>query len=303
MLKKDSKPCPKCQCLIFKISGCDQMWCTQCRTAFNWSNGNIVHNNIHNPHYHEWNRINNARAAQPIAQAAGGGGPCGLNILNHNVVNTISDAAVKLGLYEKTPNAPRKYYSRPNFDPRIDLICDIIRHNMHNADVEMRNFQTDYFEKNIDLRIKYLENLITEEEFKILIQRNDKKNRKNTEILQIIQLSNTAITDIVIRIVDHLQKCIKNIITLNLEMFIAEFGEIQKYCNDILRDIAFTYNSSQYKFDSNFVFKNIGKFEKEKKVKEIKKAEEEDVDVDENIVLKTPSKQQKKVIVIEDDEA
>jgi hypothetical protein len=272
------------------------MWCTQCRTAFNWSNGNIVHNNIHNPHYHEWNRINNARAAQPIAQAAGGGGPCGLNMLNHNVTNTIRDAAVKLGLYEKIPNAPRKCYSQTNFDPRIDLICGIIRHNMHNVDVELRHFQTDYFEKNVDLRIKYLENLITEEEFKILIQRNDKKNRKNTEILQIIQLSNTAINDIVLRIVDHLQKCIKNGISLNLEMFITEFEEIQKYCNDILREIAFTYNSSQYKFDKYFEFKNIGKFEKEKKVK----AEAEDVD--ENIVLKATTKQKKKVIVIEDDD-
>jgi len=296
MLKKDSKPCPNCQSLIFKISGCEQMWCTQCRTAFNWSNGNIVHNNIHNPHYHEWNRINNARAPQPIAQAAGGGGPCGLNMLNHNVTNTIRDAAVKLGLYEKIPNAPMKYYSQTNFDPRIDLICGIIRHNMHNVDVELRHFQTDYFEKNVDLRIKYLENLITEEELKILIQRNDKKNRKNTEILQIIQLSNTAINDIVLRIVDHLQKCIKNGISLNLEMFITEFEEIQKYCNDILREIAFTYNSSQYKFDKYFEFKNIGKFEKEKKVK----AEAEDVD--ENIVLKATTKQKKKVIVIEDDD-
>ena len=293
MLKKDSKPCPKCQCLIFKVSGCDQMWCTQCRTAFNWSNGNIVHNNIHNPHYHEWMRMNNTRAAQPIAQAVGG--HCGLNMLNHNVSNTIMDAAVKLGLYEKTPNAPRKYYSRPNFDPRIDLICDIIRCNMHNVDVEMPHFQTDYFEKNVDLRIKYLENLITEEEFKILIQRNDKKSRKNTEISQIIQLSNTTITDIVFRIIDHLQKCIKNGISLNLETFIAEFGEIQKYCNNILRDIAFTYNSSQYNFDNNFEFKNIGKFEKEIKVKEIKK----DESVDEKIVLKA----KKKVIVIDDDEA
>ena len=27
-LKKDSKPCPGCSAMIYKIDGCDQMWCT-----------------------------------------------------------------------------------------------------------------------------------------------------------------------------------------------------------------------------------------------------------------------------------
>ena len=52
MLAKDSKPCPKCQSLIFKISGCDQMWCTQCHTAFSWKTGKLE-NNIHNPHFYD----------------------------------------------------------------------------------------------------------------------------------------------------------------------------------------------------------------------------------------------------------
>ena len=30
LLKKETKPCPSCSAAIYKISGCDQMWCTQC---------------------------------------------------------------------------------------------------------------------------------------------------------------------------------------------------------------------------------------------------------------------------------
>ena len=62
MLAKDSKPCPKCQSLIFKINGCDQMWCTQCHTAFSWKTGKLE-KNIHNPHFYEWQRKNGGGAA------------------------------------------------------------------------------------------------------------------------------------------------------------------------------------------------------------------------------------------------
>ena len=57
LLKKDSKPCPKCSVFIFKIDGCDQMWCSQCQTAFSWKTGIIESGKIHNPHYYEWQRM------------------------------------------------------------------------------------------------------------------------------------------------------------------------------------------------------------------------------------------------------
>ena len=56
MLKRDSKPCPKCSCVIHKISGCDQMWCPDCKTAFSWKSGEIEIKHIHNPHYYQYLR-------------------------------------------------------------------------------------------------------------------------------------------------------------------------------------------------------------------------------------------------------
>ena len=55
MLKKDSKPCPKCSTVIHKIDGCDQMWCPCCKSAFSWLNG-VIETRIHNPHYYEYLR-------------------------------------------------------------------------------------------------------------------------------------------------------------------------------------------------------------------------------------------------------
>jgi len=39
------------------VRNCDQMWCTQCHTAFNWRTGRIE-SVVHNPHYFEWLRRN-----------------------------------------------------------------------------------------------------------------------------------------------------------------------------------------------------------------------------------------------------
>jgi hypothetical protein len=66
LLNKDSKPCPKCQALIFRISGCSQMFCVLCHTAFSWDKGTIEKGPIHNPHYFQWLQSQNKTADNNI---------------------------------------------------------------------------------------------------------------------------------------------------------------------------------------------------------------------------------------------
>jgi len=50
-IHRETKPCPGCHIPIFRISGCFMMYCTRCRTGFDWETGGILSMNgwFHNP--------------------------------------------------------------------------------------------------------------------------------------------------------------------------------------------------------------------------------------------------------------
>ena len=50
LIQQDSKPCPQCQTMIFKINGCNHMYCTICKTKYDWKTNRLIRSShFHNP--------------------------------------------------------------------------------------------------------------------------------------------------------------------------------------------------------------------------------------------------------------
>jgi len=149
LLKRDTKNCPSCSTPITKIDGCAQMWCTQCQTAFDWRTGIIETGRIHNPHYFEFK----SRTRE------NGDIPCG-GIPNY----------VEL----RNANATSDIYSLYNIISTMEVEL-IYRYAIPPED-------------NLHMRIMYLLNELSEEQFKVDLQRKDKLKNKYSDIRDIYRM-------------------------------------------------------------------------------------------------------------------
>jgi hypothetical protein len=176
MIKKETKPCPKCRVPIFKISGCDLMWCTLCHVTFSWDKNEIVsvkHN--HNPHYYAFQReMNNG-----VAPRVPGDDPCGFqnrlphfNHLVNKLVNNYNQEDVK-------------------------NIRECHRLIWHIRDYVLPRYPNNIgMDDNSDLRVKYLMNEINEEEWLKVLKVRQKKSEKNRETNLVLTMLVESLTDI-----------------------------------------------------------------------------------------------------------
>jgi hypothetical protein len=147
LLEKDTKACPKCGELIFKISGCPQMWCPKCHTAFNWNTLRIETGVIHNPHFLEYKRANGG-SSRDLADIPCGGLPT-------------------LGELKQFP-----FYWK--LHGILRFVYHVEHYTLPNIQIEPRDYMMH--------RVKYLCNEISESEFKYVLQKNEKSLSKNIEM-------------------------------------------------------------------------------------------------------------------------
>lgn len=218
-MEKDSKPCPKCSSMISKVSGCDQMYCVECHTAFDWTTLRIVTGVIHNPHFYEFQRRQNNGVAprNPLDL------PCGRQEIDHNFIRRLCDVF-----------------------KRNDPIIEIARNILHIRHVEQRRFRVDdNLNKNLILRIKYMRNKIDKDNFKKSIQKNEKLNQKNTEITNVLIMYTDCMTDIIHRLISNISI---------YDDINCEIDNLKKYTNECFTNISNSYNCKNYEINRRNIF-------------------------------------------------
>lgn len=232
LLSNDTRPCPSCGSGIFKIAGCDHMWCTQCRKGFNWRTGRIERDG-QNPHYFEWVRRNGNDVPRNPHNI-----PCQHQRLNHMLFTRIHNLLVD------------KHKDNPMSTSCDEFMSNLFHNTAHINNVISPRYPVNNYrqDRNEGLRIQYMRNKITEDAFKITLQRDEKKYEKNREIHNVFELLETTITDIVLRFVEHLEQCEPGQWENTI---IKEVEQIVNYANDCFFDISKTYNSKSIRFTNH----------------------------------------------------
>jgi hypothetical protein len=183
LLKKDSKPCPSCGTNIFKVSGCEQMWCTMCHTAFSWRTGQVVQGVIHNPHYFEYMRSRGTLQRQPGDVPCGGGGA---HFSVHELHRRFNDAD-KL---EHSVSADTVYAMRIACEKLLQMVRHVRYEVLGGAQLQLPDEDA-----NIDLRIKYLMKEIDEPTWRRILQQREKKRDKIIAFRQVYELLHDVAVD------------------------------------------------------------------------------------------------------------
>ena len=257
LLAKDTKPCPQCGTGIFKIDGCDQMWCTECRTAFNWRTGQLETGNVHNPHYFEYQRRIGADARNILDMPCNALEPDQYHGIIHHLIhiatNSTSCSTIereKLGLSPVSKEMRTKIKERA-----IDYAVSINEF----AERTLPRYRPDAIQNNLELRVQYLTEQITKEEFKSALSREAKQFHRKIEIGQVVQTVIFGMSDILTRLIGYLREYYDreaNTNYVDINKIVAMYSEIDAlidYANECLEFI-----SKQYKLTRVAMFVRDG---------------------------------------------
>jgi hypothetical protein len=254
LLATETKLCPGCSVPIYKINGCDNMYCIQCKVHFRWTTLKIKKEiDRHNPEY----------AADMLRISGGGTIPrdrndilCGRDLdyfFRRALINKCKFGS-SMTLMDNDPHAIQELREVGNFVNGKLLFYQNalkIRNIIDNTiDIRRKNattFTNSDADPNRHLRLDYLQNKIDKITFKTHIQRNEKKQLKNDSIYQILSLYVSCITDLIYKLDTKVEL---------FDKFMEEANGLRGLTNNELEINAKYWNTVRYIIDDSFHFGN-----------------------------------------------
>jgi hypothetical protein len=190
LLKRDTRPCPRCKALIHKIDGCDQMFCTKCKTAFSWRTLIIQRGLIHNPHYHEYMaQINRGLVNIQIGE----NDPCGEQL--NKALREMSKSKAYREATKSNTGGSMNYFI-PRVLNEMNAILPVLANDVHDDETIRQNKQT--------LRMAYLKQRKTgqleraEANWNTQLRLMYKRRELKKDLIKIIEVFEKGLKDFII---------------------------------------------------------------------------------------------------------
>jgi len=243
LIKKETKGCPCCGTRIFKISGCDQMWCTTCHKAFSWKTGKIETGVVHNPHFYEYQRKNNGG----VAPRNPGDIPCGVLCSWYQMNSIIVSKLISTGAAGATG------YDCKQLKKAVSDIHRCIAH-IHATDLRTIRNKIETVSNSEQIRIDYMLKKISKEEMATKIYRNNALRQKYMEILNVMELLSVVGIDFFETLIQS--KLQNNELVHYVFGKVDELHKLRLYCNEQFAVIGNTYSQMVPYIDELFAISN-----------------------------------------------
>lgn len=240
MIKEETRPCPKCSTRIYKIDGCDQMWCTDCKTAFSWKTGIIVNGNIHNPHYYE--HLRNTQGHVLRAD-----NPCG-EMMDHYHLRSF-----KHKISSSIKNAPLSNWIQHHFQAihrylgEVNDVYDVIQTEINDMDRFIRNLRHN--------RILFLLKRISKEKFEHDAFMYHQRSVHYRRFLELIQMLKQVVSDIFNNLIGTLEAKLDKKKRVNEPEIIDIVGNTYKELFEVIRYFNKQHSKNHYTkiFTDNYI--------------------------------------------------
>ena len=242
LIKKENRACPKCAISIYKISGCDQMWCTQCNVAFSWKTGKITNGPIHNPHFYQAQQLLGQNLHNENDEIN-----CN-NLINNYQYRVFTSNFIKFKSYYKKSNNENN--SKLKIIDIMNIIfCKLHRATLHNLIImeELDNSIT-LLNNNDELRIKYMTDEYNSSKFTQLVYNRYNKLNKKIKLREVFEMYLNVIKETINNLYLELKNKKIEYITEFKKNKIIEYYEriikISNYTNENFKKIGISFNNT-----------------------------------------------------------
>lgn len=309
MLLKETKACPGCGVRTSKVDGCDQMWCIECKTAWNWSTCKKVAGAIHNPEYFRYMRERGIAIPRNTQDVRGNGIRVGC-LDQEDFETLMHNSCIKVGRNHADISFSQKYKIKGKYE--VSNLCRFlqnlfrhiynVRNEQVNANWRARNKTTKNekaggivkrkvfdFETCKKARVDYILNNMSEENFKKYIIKEHREIEYENMIQSLCHTFSYVIEDFLRGFQQFLQP--------NAHLRSVDLKDIPEDIFDGLLDYIKYFNNECEKIADMFGYKTHFKAEIEGDVIRIDKTKMKRIQVSKKVLKKVNKK-----IEVEDDD-